>query len=83
MIDFTRLKAVLEEADSLIEDLDGVDLDETKALTSQSSGDARRERAQLSQNLQLLASRLELAAQLVRVEYWSARGEENPLDLPG
>lgn len=79
MIDFTRLKLVLEEIDALVEDLDGKALDETAALTNQSKGEARRERAQRSQDLQLLASRLELAAQLVKVEFWNARGEGDPL----
>lgn len=82
MIDFTPLKVVLEEVEALVDDLDGKDLDETAALTNQSKGEARRERAQMSQDLQLLASRLELAAQLVKVEFWTARGEGDPLN-PG
>jgi hypothetical protein len=81
MINFTRLKVVLEEVDALVEDLDGKDLDETAALTSQSKGEARQLRAQMSQDLQLLASRLELSAQLVKIEFWNARGEGDPLEV--
>lgn len=79
MIDFAAVKRTLKEAVELVDTLDHQDLDETAALTSQSKGDARRQRAQMSQDLQLLANRLELAASLVRVEYWFARGESDPL----
>lgn len=80
MIDLTRARDVLSEVGELIDELHGVDLDETDALTSQSKGQLRQQRAQRSQELQLLASRLELAAQLVKIEYWYARGESDPLD---
>lgn len=79
MIDMSRVRAVLNEVDDLIDDLDGFDLDETDAVTNQSKGDARRLKAQKSQDLQLLANRLELAAALVRIEYWAARGASDPL----
>lgn len=79
MIDLTRVRNVLREANEIIDDLHGKDLDETAAITSQSKGQLRQERAQMSQDLQLLAGRLELAAQLTRVEYWYARGESDPL----
>jgi len=79
MIDLNRVRAVLDEVDELIEDLDGLDLDETDAVTSQSKGEARRFKAQKSQDMQLLANRLELAAALVRIEYWAARGNGDPL----
>lgn len=80
MIDLNRVRHVLAEVNTLVADLHGQDLDETDAITSQSKGQARVRKAQLSQDLQLLATRLELAAQLVRVEYWHARGETDPLD---
>jgi hypothetical protein len=80
MIDLTKVRAVLDDANSLIGDLDGLDLDDSTAVTSQSKGKARQERAQRSQELQLLATRLELAAALVRCEYWFARGEPDPLN---
>lgn len=79
MIDLTHVKSVLKEANGIIPWVDGVDLDETDAITSQSKGKARHQRAQTSQHLQLLATRLELAAALVRNEYWVARGEIDPL----
>lgn len=80
MIDLTRVRSVLKEAQTLIDDLDGLDFDDTEAVTSQSKGHARQVRAQRSQDLQLLATRFELAASLVRVEFWYARGENDPLN---
>jgi hypothetical protein len=82
MIDLSRVCAVLADADALIESLDGRDLDESDAIGSQSKGLARQERARLSQDLSLLADRLEYAASLVRVEYWQARGKEDPTGRP-
>lgn len=78
-IDFTRLRHVLEEVNEIVASLDGIDLDETNALTSNAKGRARQEKAKRSQDLQLLATRLELGAALVRVEYWCSRGESDPL----
>lgn len=80
MIDLTTVQRVLDEAHQLATDLHGEDLNERDALVSQSKGAARVRKAQLSQDLQLLATRLELAAQLVRVEYWHARGESDPIN---
>lgn len=80
MIDLSRVKAVLREVQTLISDLDGLSLDDSEAVTSQSKGVARQERARRSQELQLLATRLELAAALTRTEYWFARGEMDPFD---
>ncbi|WP_028638591.1 hypothetical protein [Nocardioides sp. URHA0032] len=80
MIDLSRVRNVVGEATKLIDDLHGIELDETDALVSQSKGKMRMERAQRSQDLNLLATRLELAAALVRVEYWCARGERDPID---
>jgi len=78
MINLTAVRRSLADAAHLIEELDGRELDESTAVVSQSKGNARKERAQMSQDLQLLATRLELAASLVRVEYWHARGEGDP-----
>lgn len=78
MIDLTNAQRALDEANTLMSFLDGVELNESDALTSQSRGEARKIKAQHSQNLQLLANRLELAAALVRTEYWFARGEADP-----
>lgn len=80
MINLSAARRALTDAQDLIERLDGRELDETTAIVSQSRGAARKERAQMSQDLQLLATRLELAAQLARVEYWYARGEHDPLN---
>ena len=80
MIDLSEVRVVVDEVVDLITVLDGVELDESDALTSQSKGEARRIRAKRSQDLQLLATRLELAAALVRKEYWYARGEGDPIN---
>lgn len=78
MIDMSKTQAVLVECTELAAALHGQELDETDAVSNQSKGEARRQRAQLSQDLNFLATRLELAAALVRVEYWWARGEDDP-----
>lgn len=74
----TKTRAVLDECRELVTSLHGQELDESDAVESQSKGEARKRKAQLSQDLNLLAARLELAAAMVRVEYWWARGEEDP-----
>lgn len=79
VIDLNGVFAVLDEANALADALHGLALDESDAVTSQSKGEARRVRAQRSQDLQLLASRLELAGALVRNEYWYARGLSDPV----
>lgn len=78
MIDLNPVRRVLDDVQNLIDNLDGQELDETNAIVSQSRGEVRKHRAQLSQDLQLLATRLELAASLARIEYWYARGEKDP-----
>ena len=80
MIDLTKVRSVLQEVHDLIAELDGLSLDDSAAVTSQSKGLARQERAKRSHELQLLATRLELAAALTRNEYWFARGETDPLN---
>lgn len=77
MIDLSRVREVIAEATEIVDELDGVELDETDALTS--TGAKRTAKAQRSQALQLLATRFELAAALTRIEYWYARGETDPL----
>lgn len=80
MIDLSNLRSVLAEVTALVNDLDGKELDDSDAVTSQSKGALRQLKAQRSQELQLLATRLELGAALVRNEYWYARGEVDPLN---
>lgn len=80
MINLSRVRSVLQEVDELVRGLDGADLDEQDAVTSQSKGRARQERAKKSQDLNLLAARLRFASELVLNEYWFARGEIDPLD---
>ena len=78
----TQAQAVLDECRDLVTSLHGQDLDESNAIDSQSKGEARKRKAELSQDLNFLATRLELAAALVRIEYWWARGEADPTN-PG
>jgi uncharacterized membrane-anchored protein len=80
VIDLRKTRRVLTVCNALVNELDGQELDDREAVTSQSRGEARRRNAQLSQDLQQLAAKLELAAALVRNEYWYARGEEDPLE---
>lgn len=77
-IDLSRVVSTLTDVDALIDALDGKELDETEAIGNQSKGAARQERARTSQDLSLLADRLDAAAALVRLEYWSARGKGDP-----
>lgn len=79
-IDLSRVKSVLTEVDALVQELDGVASSDAKSWAQQGGGDRRREQAKRSQELQLLASRLELAAQLVRNEFWVYKGEVDPLN---
>jgi hypothetical protein len=79
VIELSCLRKALAEVVEVLEDLDGRDLDEVDALTDQSKGAARVERARMSQDLNFMADRLALAEQLVRHEYWKARGESDIL----
>ena len=80
MIDLSNTKAILRECVEIISELHGQELDETDALSNQGRSQAKRRRAEMSQMLQLLATRLELAAATARIEYWYARGESDPLN---
>lgn len=79
-IDLSRVRSVLTEVDALVTELDGVGGSDDKSWAAQPGGDKRREQAKRSQELQLLATRLELAASLVRVEFWHYKGEVDPLN---
>lgn len=78
VIDLGRVRTVLEEVNALVEELDGLRLDERDANDSQGGSKLRHIKARRSQALNLLASRFELAAALTRVEYFYARGEPDP-----
>lgn len=80
MINLDRVRKMLDgEIVDLVDELDGFDLDETGAIESQTKSRQRTLKAEKSRELLLLADRLELAANLVRNEYWVARGEGDPL----
>lgn len=80
MINLTRVRKVLADVQALVDELDGKELDEVDAISLQSKTKIREIRARRSQDLQLLATRLEMAAALVRNEYWYARGEPDLID---
>lgn len=80
MIELSRVKSVLVEVSALMKGLDGINFEDRDAISNKPPGKVREEKARVSQDLNLLADSLELAAQLVRVEYWHARGEVDPLD---
>ena len=75
-INLSKVDAIIEEAGRLMDDLDGKVLDETLA-GQQDRASAREERVQRSRDLQQLAHLFELAATLVRNEYWHARGGQD------
>lgn len=79
MIDLSRVKSVLVDVEALVSELHGLDFNDPQSWTNKTKGEIRELRAQRSQELQLLATRLELAASLVRVEFWHAKGEVDPL----
>ena len=80
MIDLTRVRSVLTECQALVDDLHGLDLDDSRSVSDQTKGAKRQERAKRSQELQMLATRFELAAALTRIEFWTAKGEVDPLN---
>lgn len=79
-VNLSRVRAILNEAQVLVDELDGLELDDSRSYMDQSKGNARQERAKRTQELQLLATRFELAAALVRVEFWYVKGESDPLE---
>lgn len=78
-IDLSKARTILTEVSTLLDALEGVDLDERTAL-DEPPGDERSAKARQSQTLNLAADRLEYAAQLVRVQYWHVRGHADPTD---
>jgi len=76
VIQLDNVRKLLDRADVLVTELDGQPLDE------RSHGDEQKtQRIARSRHLQELANHLELAASLVRHEYWIARGAADPLSL--
>lgn len=79
MIDLSRTRDILVECLQIVDELHGLALDESDAIEGKGRAEIRQERARMSQDIQLLATRLELAAAAARIEYWYARGERDPL----
>ena len=78
-IELDRVRAVLREVDALVDELDGLELDDRRELDVTATKVERSDRARVNQALNLLADRLGLAAALVRTEYWYGKGEPDPL----
>lgn len=77
MIRLTAARAALDDVAVLIAEVDGVQLQDWP--DQEGDRHARKEKAQLTRKLLLIADRLDLAAQLVRAEYWFAKGEPDIL----
>ena len=72
-IDVENVRSVLEEVDRVLDQVDGV-----KFIDD--AGKKNAHHAAISRELLLAADRLDLAASLVRVQYWRTRGVADPLD---
>lgn len=86
MIDLTQSRKVLEDAWEMLEDLDGLELQD-EAITTRRPGqnnakaqEARAERAQASRDLLLLADALAAAEATVRQAYWKYKGQGSVFD---
>ena len=79
MIELNAVGRILDEALNIVDDLNGQQLDERKAVSSQSKGEVRKRNAEMSKELNYLADQLTLAAALVRNQYWAARGNPDHL----
>lgn len=76
MIDLSRVQAVLlEDVAPLLEELDGLDVEDPDSVDSQTKSRERTFRAERSRELLFLADRLDLAAAFARAEYWTLKGE--------
>lgn len=82
MIDLRPVQGIINEAQEICRRLQGVELNERHAIADSSKGEARKQRAALSQQLNQLADSLELAATLVRNEYWISRGARDHVRQP-
>lgn len=80
-INVTHALGLLDDVMNRLEDLNGRSHHDPDPTQRISKNDAR-EKARVASELQLISSRLELTAALVRNEYWHARGEADPLN-PG
>lgn len=81
MIDLSQTRRILNDAWEVLEDLDGLDLEDPQSITahrqSAEARAAREERAQASRDLLMLADRLAAAEATVRDRYWKFKGEDS------
>lgn len=83
MIDLQAVKDLLAECSGIVDELDGQEHSDSQVSPGSRNEETRAERAakvHRSKSLQLLSDRLDLAAALVRNEYWFSRGEADPLN---
>jgi len=80
MIDLTLAKNALLQAEEILGELDGLDLDDGDAVYSQPRSELREARAQTSKDMLLLVDKLTLSALLVKDAYWVFKGEGSVFD---
>lgn len=85
MIDLTQTRTIINDAWEILEDLDGLDLDDGDGIVenrnNSAAKQARIERAQTSRDLLMLADRLAAAEATVRQTYWKFKGGESAFDI--
>ena len=79
-INLNKTRDVVEECLGALDDLNGRRHDDPDDCGTRSE---RHERAATSRQLHFLATRLELAAALVRSEYWTAKGFPDHINPKG
>lgn len=80
MIDLAQALAILDETADQMESINARSHSDPDPHGSGGTKEERADKARVSATLQLISTRLELAASLVRIEYWFARGETDPLN---
>lgn len=82
MIDLTAARRAMDDAQELLDDLDGLEISDERAITQSPKTKLREERARASKDLLLLVSRLKMAASLTENAYWIFKGEPDILEEP-
>jgi chaperonin cofactor prefoldin len=81
VIQLEQVRAILRECEALIDELDGLEHDDSSMKAERGSVTRkqadREHKTYVSKSLLFLDDRLRLAASLVSNEYWFARGERD------
>lgn len=80
MIDMTKVRVALEDALAILDEVDGIDVDDSGSIGGDDTKTQREYKARISRSLLLLADRLEMASQFARSEYWYVKGEPDILN---